>query len=168
MSFVNDLKREFKCADACKIAFFAAISVIFCLISHMFCSGMELYFCILLPVFAVPVQIFGAVRLIMFTLAGASAGMAVGGYRFCSKRSKRTSLIFYFLLISVSALWAPVVFGLASFIIGLLISVISLVICYFVMRSFLQTSLIAGYSIILFALWNIYCFLLNFCIILLN
>ena len=168
MSLMKDLKREFRCVDSKKIMICIAISAVFCVISHLFCSGMELYFRILLPVFAVPVQIFGAIRLIMFAILGFAAGMAVSGCVFCSKQEKRMCIILYFLLLTVSAMWAPVVFGLASFIIGLVLSLIAIVLCYFVMTSFLNTSIIGGYSVILFLLWNLYCFFLNFCIILLN
>lgn len=168
MSLINDFKREFRCADTKIIMIFVAISALVCAVSHLFCSGMELYFRLLLPVFAAPVQIFGAIRLIMFALAGFAAGMAVSGCVYSSRHERRTCLILYFILLAVSSTWAPVVFGLASFIVGLVISVISTVICYLVIRSFLKTSLIAGYSMILFALWNLYCFFLNFCIILLN
>ena len=165
---MKDIKRELRCIDSKKIMIFIAISAVFCVVSHLFCSGMDIYYIILLPVFAVPVQIFGAIRLIMFALLGFAAGMAVSGCLFCSKQEKRMCIILYFLLLTVSALWAPVVFGLASFIIGLLLSVMALVLCYLVITNFLNTSVIGGYSVILFALWNLYCFFLNFCIILLN
>ena len=168
MKIVMNLKREIKYASAANILVFIAISLLCCLVSQLFCRNMRYYYQILLPAFALSAGGFCFLRMLMFALSGFAAGLVSGNTDKCRKKKKTLGLIVYALLLICVSVWCPLTFGGCCFILGFILSLGVVALSFAVMRIYVKVSLIAGFSMLVFLLWSIYCSVLAFCILLLN
>jgi len=163
-----NLRREIKGADIRNILLCVAVSVVLCVVSSLFWLWGKEYYLLLMPVFALPMWLFGLLRILIYAVAGASTGLILGNCDTCRRKSKITGIIISVLLLLVCCLRTALIFGSGTLLFGFILSLAALVLNFFAIRYYVRISLISGFGMLAFLLWNIYVAILSFCILILN
>ena len=163
-----NLKREIKSADIRNLIICSAVSIVVGTLSYFFTGGLKMYYGIMIPVFSLPVSVFTVIRLIMFGVAGLATGLIIGNCDSCRKSSKINGIVLFSILTILCAFRSVLIFGFGTLLVGFILSLIILIVNFFVMRFYVKISLISGFSMLAYFLWNIYVAFLSFCILILN
>ena len=168
MRVVLNLKREIKSADIKNLLICIAVAVVASVITYIFTGGLRVYYQLLIPNFFLPLGIYTVIRLLMFAVAGVALGLIIGNCDTCRKKVKITGIVLFAVLMVLCILRSALLFSHAALITGFILSLAILVVNFFVMRYFVKISIISGFLMLLFFLWNTYCALVSFCLMILN
>lgn len=163
-----DLKREFRYADKKTALIYAALSALAGLVSLLFCKGMRNYYRVLVPFFAPSAGVLVFFFIIMLALCGFAFGFAEGIINRCGRKNITGRLILFLSLIITECVKFPVFFALCSFITGVILSLVAAILSFALLRTLVVISRVSGFCMLIFLLWELYCSLLFFCILLLN
>ncbi len=163
------MKRELRCSDLKYALIFSVVNISLGIISAFLGGSPFIYRVLLLPRFAPPAFVFVLIWSIIYIALGFAAGLVYPGCR-CSKSGKhRIGLLFsYFALIFLLFLWYPLFFGAGLFFLALIDAALIILCTFFTVKCFYKINFISALIMSAVLLWTIFCFVLNFCVIILN
>jgi len=168
MYIIDKIKQELRCINIVYPITGAGIVFLLGIISWMFTGPTYIYHLVLRPRSAPPTFIFPLMWSLMYILIGAGAGAVCSKKARWATKHKYIGLLLFSLMMCFCITWAPLFFRGRSFFISLLVLAIIMVLCFYIMRCFVHVYLVSAISIIIFQLWLLYLFWLNFCILILN
>lgn len=164
------IKRELRCSELKYALIYSVINISLGILSAFLGGSPFIYRILLLPRFAPPAFVFVLVWSVVYVALGFAAGLVYPGCSRCSGtcRRKISSLVPYFLLQLFMFLWYPFFFGADMFFIALVDIALIGICAFFTIKKFSKINVISSLIVSAVLLWIIFCFVLNFCVIILN
>jgi len=119
------------------------------------------------PLFAPPRVLLSLFWTVFLLLAGGAAGAVYGSQR-CREEDKYRGLFLFVIMLTFLEIWCPLFFAAGAYFLALADIAILLLLSGFTARYFFLALKPAGWAMVLFTLWLLYAFILNFAILLLN
>lgn len=127
-----------------------------------------LYYYLRKPPGALPRFFFIIIWSVIYFLIGAAAGAVVCAPPRCCDRDRGRGLLLFTLMMLFNLLWCPLFFAARAFFISLIAVAVMIVLSVGIACHFFRVWRIAGVAIVIYLLWLVYAFYLNFFIFLYN
>lgn len=171
-NILDKIRFEWRTANKIYVALSAAICLLCGIISSAstyMMGGRKFYYSVIhRPSYAPPSFVFPLVWTIIYLLIGVTLGLVGGAKHVCRREEKYKGILLFVLMMIFNFLWCPLFFAaqatfIALFDVGMMIALSLGTRKYFARISTSASIIMAGYIA-----WLIYCFIINFSIMLLN
>lgn len=161
-------KRELYCANYQIIIPAVIFHFVFGVFSALCGGSASLYHYLVLPHFAPPSFVFVIIWSMIYLLLGCALGVYLSTYRYGRLRRCFSTWCLYGLFLVLLFLWYPIFFGAKLFAFALVVIACLISVTLFVIRHYMKRSRLAAFLLIPSIVFYLFCFFLNFCILLLN
>lgn len=168
LRLIRQFRREIHCADLRFVLLFALGSLLLGLFSFILGGGHSLYHHICLPHFAPSAFAMWLIWTFVYLMIGAAAGIVFSTMHCCRIRPLKRGILWWSIGLALNLIWFPLFFGVCAWFFALLLIPLMIFFTFLTIRSFVRTSLLSAFLMLLYAIWLFVCFFLQFVVILCN